>query len=67
VQDMGCYLEHYQALVGAWAARFSWRSVEGHVGTSGGKIYMGPMILCGVENGTATDVDLRGSRFWKRN
>ena len=31
---------------GDWAARFSWRSAEDHVGTSGGKIYLGPMILC---------------------
>ena len=42
---MGCYLEDYRARVGTWAERFSWRSAEGHVGTSGGKIYMGPMIM----------------------
>jgi len=31
---------------GTWAAKFSWLSAVGHVGTSGGKIYMGPVILC---------------------
>jgi len=48
VRDMGCYLEDYGARVGTWAARFSWRSAVGHVGTRGGKICMGPMILCAV-------------------
>ena len=43
---MGCYLEDYWARVGTWYARFSWRSAVGRVGTKGGKIYMGPMILC---------------------
>jgi hypothetical protein len=43
---MGCYLEDYRARVGAWAARFTWRSVVGHIGTRGGKNCMGPMILC---------------------
>jgi hypothetical protein len=46
VRDMGCYLEDYWAQVGAWAARFSWWSAVGCVGTRGGKICMGPMILC---------------------
>jgi len=32
--------------VGTWDARFSWRSAAGHVGTRGGKICIGPMILC---------------------
>jgi hypothetical protein len=43
---MDCYLEDYRARVGTWAARFSWQSAVGHVGTRGGKIYVGPMILC---------------------
>lgn len=43
---MGCYLEDYRARVGTWAARFSWRSSVGRVGTRGRKSYMGPMILC---------------------
>jgi hypothetical protein len=46
VHDMGCYLEDYRARVGTWTARLSWRSAVGHVGTSGGKIYVGPTILC---------------------
>jgi hypothetical protein len=44
---MGCYLEDYRAQVGAWAARFSWRSAVGHVGTRGGNC-MEPIILCAV-------------------
>ena len=32
--------------VGTWPPSFSWRSAVGHVGTRGGNIYMGPMILC---------------------
>jgi len=48
VQDMGCYLEDYRAQAGNWATRFPWRSVVGHVGMRGGKIYTGPMILCTV-------------------
>lgn len=55
---MGCCLEDYWAQVGAWAARFSWRSTEGHVGTSGGKIYLGPIILCAVV--LATSLMIRG-------
>jgi len=43
---MGCYMEDYRARAGTWAVRFSWRSAVGHVGMRGGKIYMGPMILC---------------------
>jgi len=43
---MRCYLDDYQARVGSWAVRFSLRSAAGHVGTRGGKICMGPMILC---------------------
>jgi hypothetical protein len=43
---MGSYLEDYRARVGTWAARSSWRSAVGHVGTSGGDIYVGPTILC---------------------
>jgi len=43
---MGCYLEYYWAWVGTWAVRFSWQSAVGHIGTKGGKIYMGPTILC---------------------
>jgi hypothetical protein len=46
VRDMGCYLEDYRVRVGTWAARLSQRSAVGHVGTRGGQIYMGPMILC---------------------
>ena len=45
MRDMGCYLEDYRARVGAWSARFTWRSAVGHVGTRGGNC-MGPMILC---------------------
>ena len=125
MRDIGCYLEDYRARLGTWAARFSWRSAVGLVGTRGGKICVEPMILCAavlatllviggvelnsgpventvkilcsvcdrnlklgivnrvdggiltaeemlsfkfarVENGTATDVDLRDSGFWKR-
>ena len=44
MRDMGCYLEDYRARVGAWAARFSWRSAVGRVGKRGGNC-MGPMIL----------------------
>jgi len=43
---MGCYLEDYGARVGTWAAKFSWRSAAGHVGTRGRKFSMGPMTLC---------------------
>jgi len=43
---MGCYLEDYWARVGAWAARFSWRSAVGRVETRGGKISILAMILC---------------------
>ena len=43
---MGCYLEDYRARVITWAARSSWRSAVGHVGTRGGNIYMGTMIMC---------------------
>jgi len=43
---MGCYLEEYRAWVVTWAASSSWGSALGHVGTGGGNIYMGPMILC---------------------
>jgi hypothetical protein len=46
VRDMGCYLEDYRPRVGTWAARLSWRSAVGHVGTSGGNIYVGSTILC---------------------
>jgi hypothetical protein len=46
VRDMGCYLEDCRARVGTWAARFSWRLAVGRVGTRGGKIYMGLMVLC---------------------
>jgi len=46
VRDMGCYLEDYRAPVGTWVARFSWRSAVGLFGMRGGKICMGPMILC---------------------
>jgi hypothetical protein len=45
VRDMGCYLEDYRARVGAWAARFSWRSAMGRVGTRGENC-IGPIILC---------------------
>jgi hypothetical protein len=45
VRDMDCYLEDYQAQVGAWATRFSWRSAVGRVRTRGGNC-MWPMILC---------------------
>jgi hypothetical protein len=45
VRDMGCYLGDYRARVGAWAARFSWWSAVGLVGTRGGNC-MGSMILC---------------------
>ena len=38
-------MEDYRARVGAWAARFSWRSAVGRVGTKGGN-RMGPIILC---------------------
>jgi hypothetical protein len=44
VRDMGCYVEDYRARVGAWAARFSWRSAVGRVGTRGGN-WMWSMIL----------------------
>jgi hypothetical protein len=43
---VGCYLEEYRAQVGTWAARFSWRTAVGHVGSRGGKTYMGTMIQC---------------------
>jgi hypothetical protein len=43
---MGCYLEQYRARKGTWSARSSWRSAVGHVGTRGGNINMGQMILC---------------------
>ena len=46
MRDIGCYLEDYRARVGDWAAKFSRRSAVGRVGTRGGKICMGPMILC---------------------
>ena len=44
--DMGCYLEDYRARVGTWTARFSWRLAVGRVGTRGGNICMGAMVLC---------------------
>jgi len=43
---MCCYLEEYRAWVDTWAAMSSWRSAVGHVGTRGGGIYLGPIILC---------------------
>ena len=43
---MGLYLEDYRARVGTWAARVSWRSAVGHVGTRGDKNYIGAMTLC---------------------
>ena len=46
MRDMGCYLEDYRARVGTWAARFPWRSAVGRVGTRGGNICMGAMVLC---------------------
>ena len=46
MRDMGCYLEDYRARGGTWAARFSWRSAVGRVGTRGENICMGSMILC---------------------
>jgi hypothetical protein len=45
VRNMGCYLEDYRARVGTWAARLSWRSAVGHVGTSGGNSYVGTTLL----------------------
>jgi hypothetical protein len=46
VKEMGCYLEDYRARVGTWARRFPWRSAVGHLETRGGKLSIGPMILC---------------------
>ena len=46
MRDMGYYLEDYRAHVGTWAARFSWQSAVGRVGTRGGNICMGSMIPC---------------------
>ena len=46
MQDIGYYMEDYRTQVGTCAARFSWRSEVGHVGTRGGKIYTAPMVLC---------------------
>ena len=43
---MGLYLEDYRARVGNWAARVSWRSAVGHVGTRADKSYIGAMTLC---------------------
>jgi len=43
---MVCYVEGYRARVGTWAARSSWLSAVGHVGTRGGNTYLGPIILC---------------------
>jgi hypothetical protein len=39
-------MDYYRARVSTWARRFSWWSAVGHVGTSGGKIYRSPVILC---------------------
>jgi hypothetical protein len=46
VKEMGCYLEDYRARVGTWAGKFAWRSALGHLGTTGGKLFTGPIILC---------------------
>ena len=46
MRDMGCYLDNYRDRVGTWAAKFSWPSSVGRVGRRGGKIYIGPKILC---------------------
>ena len=46
MRGMGCCLEDYRARVGTCTGMFSWRSAVGRVGKRGGKICMGPMILC---------------------
>jgi hypothetical protein len=48
VRDIGCYPEDYRDQVGTWAARLSWRSAVGHVGTSGGNIYVGTILCAAV-------------------
>jgi hypothetical protein len=46
VKKMSCYLEDYRVRVGTCAGRFPWRSAAGHLETRGGKLSVGPMILC---------------------
>jgi hypothetical protein len=43
---MGLYLKDYRARVGTWAARVSWRSAFGQVGTRGDKNFIREMTLC---------------------
>jgi hypothetical protein len=46
VRKMGLCLEDYRARVGTWAAKVSWRSAVGQVGTRGNKNFIGEMTLC---------------------
>jgi hypothetical protein len=43
---MICYLEVYRAHVGTWAARLSWRALQGQVNSGGFRCYIGTMFLC---------------------
>jgi hypothetical protein len=46
---VGCYLEDYRARVGTWAARTSWRTVQGRESNGQTISYTGNMHLCAAK------------------